>query len=328
MPRTIQAALDMLVEENINLSPERVRKARDSRDWLLSRIKNFESNQQYLHFCEDFNLYFGSFARLTKIRPIDDIDIMIGLDGSKLYWCDTFNYRDCSIHLKHNVCEGLWKNCLDNNGFLNSTRLLNVFKSALTNIEHYKNSELHRMQQAVTLNLSSYEWNFDIIPCFYTTSGFYLIPNGKGGWMKTNPKKDQEFITSVNKKHYGKFLGLVRLIKYWNNKAFSRRSNLSSSYLLEVMLANYYNDRHCFENIEIEFNNSLNYLRNNIYNYVNDPKNIEGNINNLSYDEKTNFSSRLARDLFKIQCARVMGGEDAFKCWKEVLGNRFPNYGV
>ena len=216
MARTIQSALKQMIEENVNMPSERVQKARASRDWLLERIENFEKNTQYLYFCKNFNLHFGSFSRRTKVRPIDDIDIMIGLNGHLLYWNDNiYDYTNCSIHLKPDVqTSGLWEDCLNEDKSLNSTRLLNKFKNALINISHYESANIHRRQQAITLKLSSYEWNFDLVPCFHTTSGVYLIPNGKGGWMKTNPEKDQELVTSINKKHNGNFLELVRLVKH------------------------------------------------------------------------------------------------------------------
>lgn len=329
MARTIQSALKQMIEETVNMPSERAKKARASRDWLLECIESFEKNTQYLYFCKKFNLHFGSFARRTKVRPIDDIDIMIGLNGYLLYWHeDIYDYKNCSIHLKQDVQDsGLWKDCLNEDKSLNSTKLLNKFKSALTNISHYENADIHRKQQAITLKLSSYEWNFDLVPCFHTTSGVYLIPNGKGKWMKTDPEKDQELVTSINQKHNGKFLELVRLVKYWNSKAFDRKANIESSYLLEVMLANYYSSREDVYDIEFEFEQSLNYLRDNIDCTVDDPKNIEGNLNHLSDDEKTNLILRIDNDLKNIKDAKKVSVEQSFEYWKKVLGDEFPNYG-
>jgi len=330
MARTIQSALKQMIEENVNMPSDRVTKARASRDWLLERIENFEKNTQHLYFCKKFNLHFGSFSRRTKVRPIDDIDIMIGLNGHLLYWKDIYDYKNCSIHLNPDVqTSGLWKDCLNEDKSLNSTKLLNKFKYALINISHYESANIHRRQQAITLKLSSYEWNFDLVPCFQTTSGVYLIPNGNGGWMKTNPEKDQELVTSINQKHNGKFLELVRLVKYWNSKAFDRKANIESSYLLEVMLANYYSSRKDVYDIEFEFEfeQSLNYLRDNIDCTVDDPKNIEGNLNHLSDDEKTNLILRIDNDLKNIKDAKKVSIGQAFEYWKKVLGDKFPNYG-
>lgn len=328
MARTIQSALKQMIEETVNMPSERVKKARASRDWLLERIESFEKNNQYLYFCKKFNLHFGSFARRTKVRPIDDIDIMIGLNGHLLYWEDNYDYKNCSIHLKSDVqTSGLWKDCLNEDKSLNSTKLLNKFKDALINISHYESASIHRRQQAITLKLSSYEWNFDLVPCFHTTSGVYLIPNGNGGWMKTNPEKDQELVTSINQEHNGKFLELVRLVKYWNSKAFDRKANIESSYLLEVMLANYYSSREYVYDIEFEFEKSLKYLRKNISNTVDDPKDIEGDLNNLSKEEKKNLVLRIDNDLKNIEDAKKVSAAQSFEYWKKVLGNEFPNYG-
>lgn len=329
MARTIQSALKQMIEENVNMPSDRVTKTRASRDWLLERIENFEKGTQYLYFCKNFNLHFGSFSRRTKVQPIDDIDIMIGLNGHLLYWDDNmYDYTNCSIHLDPDVqTSGLWKDCLNEDKSLNSTKLLNKFKNALINISHYESANIHRRQQAITLKLSSYEWNFDLVPCFHTTSGVYLIPNGKGGWMKTNPEKDQELVTSINKKHNGNFLELIRLVKYWNSKAFDRKANIESSYLLEVMLANYYSSREYLSNIEYEFEQSLNYLRDNIRNTVDDPKNIEGNLNHLSDEEKTNLILRIDNDLKNIKDAKKVSVGESFEYWKKVLGDKFPNYG-
>ena len=120
---------------------------------------------------------------------------------------------------------------------------------------------------------------------------------------------------------------LVRLVKYWNSKAFDRKANIESSYLLEVMLANYYSSIEDVYDIEFEFEQSLNYLRTSIWNIVNDPKNIEGNLNHLSYEEKINLTSRINNDLKNIEDAKKVSTAQSFEYWKKVLGDEFPSYG-
>ena len=65
---------------------------------------------------------------------------------------------------------------LSDNGLLNSRKVIEAIKGRLQDIEHYSSAEIHRCQEAITLKLNSYEWNFDIVPAFYTVHGFYLIP--------------------------------------------------------------------------------------------------------------------------------------------------------
>ena len=119
-----------------------------------------------------------------------------------------------------------FKPYLDNYGYLNSTKVLNKFKSSLAGVRNYQKADIKRTGVAVVLSLSSYAWVFDIVPAFPVkdySSGIahYLIPDGLGEWMRTDPRKDQELITEVNKRHNSLLLPLTRLIKYWNTYRYS-----------------------------------------------------------------------------------------------------------
>ena len=90
----------------------------------------------------------------------------------------------------------------------------------------------------MTLELLSYDWTFDIVPCFKCSEqDKYIIPNGKGHWKFTNPRIEQERVTRINQKHGGKVLDTIRLVKYWN-----RRGKMPTmvSYVLETMILDYF----------------------------------------------------------------------------------------
>jgi hypothetical protein len=114
--------------------------------------------------------------------------------------------------------------CHENSNQLNSRKVINRFVSALKDVPQYEKSELGRNGSAAVLNLKSYTWSFDIVPGFFTTPEadnrtFYIIPDGNGHWMKTDPRIDKEKVTSVNQKHDGNVLNVIRTIKYWNRRA-------------------------------------------------------------------------------------------------------------
>ena len=44
---------------------------------MLSKISEFNNQDEFFVLCEDFNLHFGSFARKTQCRELNDIDLMI-----------------------------------------------------------------------------------------------------------------------------------------------------------------------------------------------------------------------------------------------------------
>src|SRR5690606_2073188 len=155
-----------------------------------------------------------------------------------------------------------------------------------------------------TFQMTSNEWNFDLVPCFYTRSGVYLIPSGNGNyWMQTDPRKDQTLATEVNQKHNGRILEIIRLIKYWNK--IDRKTSIPSSYLLEVMLLNFYKNRSNIwqpcGTLQVEVQQCLNYIKDNIYYDVTDPKGIEGNINRLDRDLQDKIYVRISNDLENIR---------------------------
>ena len=77
MPYTVNACFDKFIQDTVNLVPERTNRARSSRDWLVSQIVNLANQGKIPPLYETNHIYYGSFARNTKIRPLDDIDMMV-----------------------------------------------------------------------------------------------------------------------------------------------------------------------------------------------------------------------------------------------------------
>jgi hypothetical protein len=226
MATTVNDAFSEFMRDKVNLETSKTSTARTSRDNLISNINGFSGDEDFFNIYADKNLKFGSFARRTKIRELDDIDLMMCLsaDGSRTYSEDT----DC-IHINGNGNDrknGLMK---EGTSYLNSTKVINRFVSKLSDLSDYDKAELHKNHEAATLKMKSYTWNFDIVPCFYTTEDFYLIPDGKGSWKKTDPRIDNDRTTTINQRHNGNLLNLIRLVKYWNNRKVTIKMN---SYLL------------------------------------------------------------------------------------------------
>ena len=217
---------------------------------------------------------------------------------------------------------------------LNSKKVINKFLSKLSNIPQYSNAEIKRNLEAATLKLKSYDWVFDIVPCFFTAPDalgktYYLIPDGKGNWKKTDPGIDKEKSANTNQKYSGYILNVVRVIKYWN-----KRPTMPSmpSYLLETMILNYYDSKTdtASQFVDLEIGPVLAYIETYIQYQVSDPKGIQGNINNLSWDEITKISNRAKSDKLKANEARGFESnndhEKSINKWREIFGNEFPKY--
>jgi hypothetical protein len=332
MPQTVNAAFAAFLADTVNLDPNRTDSARSSRDWLYDQISKFGTDTTFPKLWNEYNISYGSFARKTKIRPLDDIDIMIGLHAQGA------SYNDSGISpitLTVNPTSNLTAFCNDNSYTLNSIKVINKFIRKCESVPQYAKADLKRNGSAAVLNLQSYDWSFDIVPCFMTVvelngRNYYLIPDGTGNWKKTDPRIDRARVKAVNSAHDGHVLNVLRIIKYWN-----RRPTMPSmsSYLLETMILDYYSARtnKSSQYVDLEIPNVLAYVATAIHYQVIDSKGIQGNINDLSLDDRNKISSRATSDKQKADQARSFETDGDHKAsiqkWAEIFGSEFPTYG-
>ena len=329
MAKTVNQAFSDFLADVVNLDNVKTKTARSSRNNLIDNIKSFSGNDDFFVVYNDKILNFGSFARRTKIRPLDDIDIMICFSGEGTRTYEMFG-DEAVIY----GSESDKRNNLMDEGFkLNSTKVINCLISKLSRLNDYKKAEMHKNMEAATLQLKSYEWNFDIVPCFYTVQDFYLIPNGKGKWKKTDPRIDRDRVTDLNQKFNGNLLNIIRLIKYWNK---NNSAKTIGSYMLEAMILDRYDKLSVSASsccIDWEFRDTIKKLSSSILESVYDPKGIQGDINNLTYDERKSVSSAMMTAYEKARVATSLelsnsetSQRDAINKWREVFGDKFPEY--
>lgn len=331
MAKTVNSAFNEFLSDFVNLDSSKTASARSSRDWLIDQIKKFPNDDDsFPKLHPDKRIFFGSFARKTKIRELDDIDIMLILraEGGK--------YTDYSDYIEINTGDSvdrLKQFCNSGTTVLNSRKIVNKLVSSLSDVPQYSEAEMHRNQEAATLKLKSYTWNFDIVPCFRTNEesngrDYYLIPDGNGNWKKTDPRRDRNRLTNINQNHDGNVLNAIRIMKYWNK----RRSMPSmSSYLLETMILDYYESAKATQWVDVEVKALLKYIRDNISKPIYDPKDIQGDMNDLSDDTIKKINDKADSDYNKAKEARNYedNGDhnSSIGKWKEIFGDNFPEYG-
>lgn len=328
MAKSVNGAFSTFNRDYINLDSDRTKIARTSRDWLYGQLNSLPTNNDSFPLSyEERHVKFGSFARNTKIRELDDIDLIFCLHANDAYYSQSAFGK--TFYLNTTNAGQRLKNLSDDNSQLNSIKVVNKFVSSLSAIGNYKSAEIHRRQEAATLNLVSYEWNFDIVPAFYTDKGFYLIPDGAGNWKATNPPLDQEYISRVNQKHDQSVHQLVRTLKYWNRYA---KMPTMSSYLFEVMIVDYCDRKNELSKyLDVNLINFWHYLQSKIYHSIHDPKKIELDLNTLSYDDKIKVSEK-AKDAYSkgYEAYRLETEEKdqnaSINKWREIFGNNFPVY--
>lgn len=332
MATTVDKAFSEFMNDTVNLDPSVTQNARASKDNLLANISEFDDIDGFFDLYDSINIHFGSFARKTKCRELDDIDLMIGIVANGATY---FSKSWDNVTITANKTNQSHIDCTDDNGYLNSTKVINRFKKKLESVREYSRSEVKRSGEAVVLNLLSKDWSFDIVPCFHTTKddngrSYYLIPNGSGGWKKTDPTLDQEGIQRINQILNGRVLDLIRLVKRWNR---TKNAHTIPSYLLETLVLNYCETQtELSAFIDIRFKNVIIYISIYINNSVYDRKNIQGDINNLSDSERRILCQKAYDDYIKACDAVNLETQEkdhkkSISKWSEIFGKEFPAYG-
>jgi len=309
----------------VNLGPERTKVAKASRDWLLKQLVGLQDKfTDFPKLYEGMHLNFGSFARHTKIRELDDIDLLLVFAAEGTTYSTILFGKEYTLRPPEQA-QKLKSRCNDD-GTLNSIKMVNMLVSALSEVEQYQASDIGRVQEAATLQLSSYEWCYDIVPAFYTDTGYYQIPDGAGGWKATDPRIDEERILRINVRHDGRLLQLIRTLKFWNRRA---KMTEIPSYLFENMILNYYeNADPISEYVDLNLKGFWDYLRTGIHYQVPDPKKFQGELNTLSADERSKISAKAAdaysraAEAIRLETAE-MNHDAAIRKWAEIFGSDF-----
>lgn len=141
----------------------------------------------------------GSYRRRSIVRDERDVDVMAPLSRANY----ASQYRDDSRRFLYRVRDSL----------------------AAT----YPSTKVSSKQVAVRVAFARVE--ADVVPCFIDGSG-YLMPNGTGGWQRTNPPYHIEFMEAANKRHDWRLKPLIRIMKVWNIHNAKR----VASFHLELMI--------------------------------------------------------------------------------------------
>lgn len=332
MAYTVGVSFDNFRAEKVDLLREDVQNARRSRDYLESQLTNLAANNTDFPRLGNGYVPFGSFARSTKVRPLDDIDMMVLLDGRDTR-VETFYNHSCLLRITQSSSP-----CVtfqDDQGYVSSRRILNRIRDNLRTVHNYEKAELKVNQEAVVLKLKSYDWAFDIVPSFAVVNSgeaetlYYLIPDGNGHWKKTDPRKDREIVTAVNKTHQKLFLPLVRLIKYWN--FFSRNAPRLSSYHLETLLVNGFRFQNPINSVRQGIPSAFGELATRVIIKCPDPKQLGPDLDaNISWDIKirvrdaaysmANFANTA------LEFERRDEHKKAIETWQSIFPG-FPKYG-
>jgi hypothetical protein len=156
--------------------------------------------------------------------------------------------------------------------------------------------------------------DIELVPSIKLSNGNYMVSNGIGGWLKTNPARQEELFNAKEEASGGRFKSLVKLIKAWNRHIGAPFNH----YFLELLI--YYRVN--------EFNKTFAELVNSMFwsmtvflpEFLSCPAVREP----VSLGE-LNVSGERVEDAYTISCRALNEGNShkALALWKSILGDDF-----
>lgn len=332
MAWTIYGAFSTFRTAVVDLSEEQNAAADLSSFSIISRLKELAENEPEFPRLKGEALRFGSFARKTKCRPLDDIDLLIVLDGSQAE-AEAIEHDRYGYEL-HAAAGPLLPFTDSLNDKVSSIKILDSVRDHLKDLRDLKADSVNRRLQAVRLQLDFRDWNFDLVPAVPIYRGGvldgYLIPNGNGDWWKTDPRLDHQQLEKAVERHGELILGLIRMVKYWNASTSPR---LGSYHLETLVVEATAKEGHLLtsdlpELLETCFER----LRKAVFKPCPDPKKMGPDLDlGVDWQRRTQFSKNAhTAEIYAWMARRAeRKGETelAFLWWQRLFGDTFPGYG-
>lgn len=222
----------------------------------------------------------------------------------------------------------------DDEGYVNSILVLNRIKIAIGLLHHYKNAAVKRNHQAVTVRVPSHDWTFDLVPAVPgpTSKGHarhFLIPDGTGQWMRTDPCKDAYMVTKTNSAHGKQLLPVIRLLKFWNRR--TSKPQLQSFYLEVLALRVFAGTtpvERAPEALARFFHDCPALLNATCPSPTGHGPDLDATVSRES-EQKIIAAMKAAEALAReaLQHERKEEHKQAIVCWRKVFGEKFPSYG-
>lgn len=330
---TVSGAFYRFRHDVVDLDPDDSETAIVSRDFLCDQLGSLSDEYDGFPKVVGACVPYGSFSRKTKICPLDDIDVLLPLsrfgtafranvDEPNEYWVKITN-EDAPL-----------AEFDDDEGYVDSIRVLNRIRDLLPEVAQYEKAEIHKRHQAVTLNLRSYDWVFDIVPALPKKDSdgrvlYYLIPDGSGDWMRTNPRTDRSYVRRLDLQHDERLRPTIRLLKYWNKRA---HKPVLPSYYVEMLACEVFKSAPRMglirDMIRYFFVNASGPLMDPLP----DPKGFKPDIDaaiSTADKRKVRDAMVAARAYSKSALAKEHVGDykTAIGLWGSVFGGEFPAYG-
>jgi hypothetical protein len=141
------------------------------------------------------SLLTGSYARHTKINPLDDIDILLIRNAGRV---------------------GL----SSNGGGPSPSQALDDVAEAIRRA-YPLTATIKKQSRSINAQIKGLDFGFDIIPAWLRTPDGYWIPDTDSNlWIPSNPEWHAQLMTDANAKLQQRLKPVIKMIKHWNRNNF------------------------------------------------------------------------------------------------------------
>jgi hypothetical protein len=243
----------------------------------------------------------GSYARYTKIDPLNDIDVFLVHNSSRV--------------------------ALSSNGGISPSQAIDRLAAAVG--AAYPNAAIKKQSRSVNVTLSTYSFGFDLVPAWLRNPDGYWIPDTdlSGSWLPSDPQVHADLVTQANKATGETLVPVIKMIKHWS------RNNLDSirSFHIELICRDLVGAQKLSKGLSypLAVATVLVYLPNYIGNLMLDPVYLQSRVDKqLPPDKLGEVRSRISYDSGNaIEALRLEAAGDqiaAVEKWKHIFVFGFP----
>jgi SMODS domain-containing protein len=149
----------------------------------------------------------GSYARYTKIDPLNDIDAFLVRNGTRVP--------------------------LSTSGGVGPSQAIDQLATAVS--AAYPSATVKKQSRSVNVQLAAYPFGFDLVPAWLRSPNGYWIPDTDVfDWIPTDPDAHAKLLTDANEVSKLKLKPLIKMLKHWSRNNF----DLFRSFHIELICAN------------------------------------------------------------------------------------------
>jgi hypothetical protein len=240
----------------------------------------------------------GSYARHTKIHPLNDIDVML---------------------VRNSVRVGL----ASGGGILPLDALDGVVHAARAAFPN--GVTVNRQSRSVNLSFAGLDFGFDLIPAWLRNpDGFWIPDVSIGSWIPTDPHSHERLMTEANQRSGGRLKPVIKMIKHWSRHNY----DLLCSFHVELICERAFRGLN-IDSYQVGVASVLISLPAFIGTPAMDPAYGLNRVDKpLSGQELANLGNRANYDAGNartaIQLERSGRHEDAIAVWKHIFVGGFP----